>query len=178
LPGLRIVPSGEAGAASTAGWRSLLAEARADADIVLVDVGAGMHGEAGQVCAACTHALVVLSAEPASLRALPDHLRRIVALGTPGPKLAGIVLNMLDYRAKASLEVLKQLCSGPSARLTFDVPIGRSPAFLEAVARGLPLSRSESGDAPTVGWVFEMLASNVLERLGIGTPTFDDAPLL
>ena len=90
--------------------------------------------------------------------------------------VVGIVLNMLDYRARVSLEVLRDLCGGPSAASVFDVPIARSPAFMEAVARGVPVCRGERTNAATIGWVFETLASSILERLGMATPSFDDMP--
>ena len=181
IPGLRIVPSGDPAAlpaASRAGWAQLFLEAKADADVVLVDTPAGLHGPGATACEAATHALVVVAAEPAGLRALPAHLQRLEVLGSTPPKVAGIVLNMLDFRTRASVDVLRDLCSGPSAPWVFDVPIARSSAFMEAVARGVPVCRGDRDDAPTIGWVFEMLASGILERLGITKPTFDDAPLV
>ncbi|MDP9037324.1 MAG: DUF4388 domain-containing protein [Myxococcota bacterium] len=181
IPGLRILPSGEPTSAtgpSTAAWKYLYDEARAQADIILVDTSAGVHGWTAAVCAAASQALVVVPAEPAALRALPLHLQRLESLGSTPPAIVGIVLNFLDFRAGVSLDVLKQLCSGPSAALVFDVPIARSAAFMEAVARGVPLCRGERADTPTIGWVFEMLASSIQDRLGMTHPLLEDAPLL
>jgi chromosome partitioning protein len=180
VPGLRIVPSGDPAwsVGTTAnGWTRLLAKARAEADIVLVDTAAGLYGVSGEVCAASSHSLVVLAAEPTSLRALPQHLHRLAGLGHPPPNVVGVVLNMLDYRAPVSLETLRELCAGPSAPWVFDVPIARSGAFMESVARGVPVCRRDRAGTPTIGWVFEMLASGILERLGLLTPAFDDALL-
>jgi chromosome partitioning protein len=180
VAGLRIVafgnPNGIAGATRSA-WLGVLDQARREADVVLVDTSAGLYGPAGEACAAASHVLVVLPAEPTAIRALPGHLDRLAALGRSGSAVLGIVLNMLDYHARASLDVLRDLCSGPSGHWIFDVPIARSPAFLEAVARGVPVCRGERQDTPTIGWVFEMLASGILERLGVLTPTFDDGLL-
>ena len=179
IPGLRLIQSGESPAsASRGGWSRLFKDARAEADIVLVDTSAGLHGPSADALAAATHALVVVPAEPAAIRALPAHLRRIELLSNASQKLAGIVLNMLDYRARVSIDVLGELCAGPSAPLVFDIPIARSTAFMEAVARGMPVCRGERADTPTIGWVFEVLASGILERLGIGTQAFDEAPLV
>jgi chromosome partitioning protein len=181
LHGLQILPWGEAPGDTTAppgAWSELFRSARESADIILVDTSAGLRGPSADACAAATHALVVLQAEPAGLRALESHLQRIAALGQPPAQLVGIVLNMLDYRARVSLEVLRDLCGGPSAASVFDVPIARSPAFMEAVARGVPVCRGERANTATIGWVFEMLASSILERLGISTPALDDAPLV
>jgi chromosome partitioning protein len=178
VPGLRIVPTGDptwASALPANGWTKVLAQARAEADIVLVDTPPGLYGIAGDVSAAASHSLVVLAAEPTSIRALAPHLQRLGGLGHPPPIVVGVVLNMLDYRAKVSLDALRELCAGPSAPWVFDVPIARSSAFLDAVARGVPVCRRDREGSPTIGWVFEMLASGILERLGLLAPAFDDA---
>jgi MinD-like ATPase involved in chromosome partitioning or flagellar assembly len=181
ISGLRIVQSGEASAASASaaqGWVAMYREAKADSDIVLIDTSAGLRGPSGHACAAATHALVVVPAEPAGIRGLPAHLQAIESLGPPAPKVAGIVLNMLDYKMRVSLDALRDLCGGPSAPWVFDIPIARSPRFMEAVARGVPVCRGDRNDMPTIGWVFEMLASSILERLGIATTVVDEAPLV
>ncbi len=181
LPGLQIVPTGDfpMDAPSTAwGWPALFKAARAQADIILVDTSAALRGPSGGACAAASHALVVVHAEPAGIRGLPAHLRRIQAMREAPPSVVGIVLNMLDYRARVSLDALADVCAGPSGSWVFDVPIARSPAFMEAVARGVPVCRGERTNSATIGWVFETLASSLLERLGIVTPTFDDLPLV
>ncbi len=179
IPGLRIVQSGDsASATSPAGWARLFDDAKAEADIVLVDTSSDVRGPSGEACTAATHALVVVAAEPSAIRALPAHLQRLKSLGSVPPGVVGIVLNMLDYRARVSLDVLRDLCAGPSASWVFDVPIARSTAFMEAVAKGVPLCRGDRPNTPTIGWVFEMLASGILERLGIITPSFDESPIL
>ncbi|MDP9000314.1 MAG: AAA family ATPase, partial [Myxococcota bacterium] len=181
MAGLRIAQSGDpssATASSPAGWTRLFKGARADSDIVLVDTSAGIHGPSADACAAATHVLVVIPAEPAAIRALPAHLRRLESLGSHPPKVVGVVLNMLDYRAHVSLDVLRDLCASPSAPWVFDIPIARSMAFMEAVARGVPVCGGDRTRTPTIGWVFEMLASGILDRLGIGTPPLAEPPLI
>jgi chromosome partitioning protein len=180
IPGFRIMPTGDPAAApelTKERWSEVFAEARVDADVVLVDTSAGLQGPSGAACAAATHALVVLPAEPTAVRGLPWHMQRLAALGQGPAQVIGLVLNQLDYRARVSLDVLRDVCAGPSSPWVFDVPIARSPAFMEAVARGVPVCRGERADTPTIGWVFEMLASGILERLGIVTPAFDDSLL-
>jgi chromosome partitioning protein len=174
VPGLRVVPSGDpsgAFGASMLAWKQLLKEASVDTDVVLVDTQAGLYGLSGEVCSAATHSLVVLPAEPTAIRALPTYLQRLAALGQAPQNVIGIVLNMLDYRARISLEVLRDLCGGPSAPWVFDIPIARSAAFMEAVARGTLVCRADRTGTPTIGWVFEVLASGILERMGMATPT-------
>jgi chromosome partitioning protein len=181
VPKLRLVPSGTASAAaasSVSGWKQLFREAQAEADIVLVDTAAGARGPGGDACAASTHSVVVLPAEPAAFRALPAHLQRLEALANPSPKVVGILVNMLDYRAGVSIDVLRDLCNSPSAAWIFDIPIARSPAFMEAVAHGEPVCRGDRSDTPTIGWVFEMLASGIQDRLGMASPRAATAPPL
>ena len=180
IAGLSIVPTGdpaELAKAPASAWPTFFAEARRDVDVVLLDAPAGLYGPAGDLCAAATHSLIVLPAEPTAIRALPMHLARLARLGHVPPKVIGIALNQLDYRAPVSLDVLRDLCAGPSAPWVFDIPIARSPAFMESVARGVPVCRGERAGTPTIGWVFEVLASAILERLGLLQPTFDE-PIL
>jgi cellulose biosynthesis protein BcsQ len=179
IAGLRIVPAGDLSSAdrtSAGGWSQLLRDARSESDVVLVDTGSGLQTPAF-VLGACSHVLVVMPAEPTAVRALPGYLKRLEAAGQPPSKVLGIVLNMLDYRARVSIEVLRDLCGGASGPWVFDVPIARSPAFMEAVARGVPVCRSERTGTPTIGWVFEMLAGEILERLGLASVAFDDSLL-
>ena len=180
IHGLRILPSGDVASAqelTKERWADLYASARTDADVIVVDTSTNLHGPSGGACAAASHALVVLPAEPTAIRGLPWHLQRLAALGQGPTQVLGIVLNQLDYRARVSLDVLGEVCAGPSSPWVFDIPIARSPAFMEAVARGVPVCRGERTDTPTIGWVFEMLASGILERLGIVIPVFDEAIL-
>jgi|GEM_PF-472358 len=178
IPGLRILPTGDPASAAELTkdrWSEIFAEACNGADVVVVDTAAGLQGPSGAACAAATHTLVVVPAEPTAVRGLPWHMQRLSALGQTPAQVVGIVLNQLDYRARVSLDVLRDVCAAPSAPWVFDVPIARSPAFLEAVARGVPVCRGEREGTPTIAWVFEMLASGILERLGIATPVFDEA---
>jgi cellulose biosynthesis protein BcsQ len=179
IAGLHVLQSGDPTAeTSLDGWARLFDEAKADADIVVVDTSSDVRGPSSEACAAATHVLVVVAAEPSAIRALPAHLHRLRSLADVPPSVIGIVLNMLDYRARVSLDVLRDLCAGPSAHWVFDVPIARSTAFMEAVARGVPLCGGDRNETPTIGWVFEMLASGILERLGISKAAIDEAPLL
>lgn len=180
MPGLSLYPSGEgtlSGAAPGA-WSQLFATLQQDADLVLIDCPAGLEGCAPSVLTSASHTLIVLAAEPASLRALGRHEAQLAGLGAYSAQLLGLVLNQLDYQARASLRVLEELCTGPDGRWIFDVPIPRSPAFLEASSRGVPIAHESSSARPTIGWVFELLASSVLERLGLLAPCLAATPLL
>jgi hypothetical protein len=49
---------------------------------------------------------------------------------------------------------------------------------MEASARGIPIAHGEAGISSTIGWVFETLATSLLERLALEEPAFDDSSLL
>ncbi len=139
---------------------------RSAADMVLVDVAAGR----------CT------AAPPTIMRGLHPRARRRSggAFGRPPwpgrdissgsrclPRLRPVTRRRRSEhaglsRARRSLDVLKELCTGPGGSFrVFDVPIARSAALHGSRWRAAsPLwSRGERTDTPTIGWVFEMLAS-------------------
>lgn len=168
VQGLQLLPSGRPQpTASDEDWSKLLKDCGTQADLVLVDCPPGTYGPTLGVARAASHTLIVVPSDPAALRALDKHEQALLSLGAQAPEILGIVLNMLDYQARASIRVLEELCVGPHGRHTFDLPIPRSPAFMEATACCMPLAFSDPGSAPTMAWVFEMLASSVLERLGL-----------
>lgn len=90
----------------------------------------------------------------------------------------GVIINMLDYRARSSIDTLQEACRSPPPELLFDIPITRSPAFLEASALGVPLAPASPRTAPSVAGLFEVLAASVLEKLGLCTPLFEALQLI
>jgi chromosome partitioning protein len=179
VPGLKLLPSGELSEASFRhpGWPALLASAAEQADVVLVDCAPGWYGATLSVLGAATHQLLVLAAEPAAHRLCAAYQARLAQLCAKQPALLGIVINMLEYQTPPSVRALEELSQGEFAQHVLDVPIPRSPAFMEASARGVPIVHVEQGPAPTVAWVFETLATALLERLLLDKPTFAAAPL-
>jgi hypothetical protein len=49
---------------------------------------------------------------------------------------------------------------------------------MEASARGVPIVHVEESASSTIAWVFEALATALLERLQLERPTLASAPLL
>lgn len=179
IEGLKLLPSGELSDDTYRhpGWAPLLATLADQTDVVLIDCAPIWYGATLTALACATHQLTVVAAEPAAQRACSSYQARLPQLVKSPPRALGIVLNMLDYQASASLKALEELCSGEHARLVFDTTIPRSPAFLEASARGLPIVHADRGASPTIAWVFETLATAVLERLELEVPSFA-SPLL
>lgn len=179
IAGLKLLPSGELSDDTYhhSGWAPLLATLADQTDVVLIDCAPAFYGATLTALSCATHQLTVVAAEPFAQRACSGHQARLLQLVKSPPRALGILLNMLDYQASASLHALEELCAGEHARLVFDTTIPRSPAFMEASARGLPIVHADQGASPTIAWVFETLATAVLERLELEVPAFA-SPLL
>jgi chromosome partitioning protein len=167
VPGLWLLPSGELNDSNYAhdGWGYLLAQLSSRFDLVLVDCAPLLYGATPSVLRYASHQLVVVAAEPAARAACKALEERVQRELVEAPALLGIVLNMLDYQVRASVSALEQLSESEYARHVFDIPIPRTPAFMEASARGIPIAHGEAGSSSTIGWVFETLATSLLERL-------------
>jgi chromosome partitioning protein len=174
------MPSGELNETSYGhdGWGHLLSLLSSRFDLVLVDCAPLLYGATLSVLRYATHQLVVVAAEPAARAACKALQERIQAQLVEPPPVLGIVLNMLDYQVRASVNALEQLSESEYAQHVFDIPIPRSPAFMEASARGIPIAHSEAGTSSTIGWVFETLATSLLERLALEEAAFGESPLL
>jgi chromosome partitioning protein len=179
-PGLTLLPSGELSDSGQQhpGWKPLLTSLAARFDIVIVDCPPILYGATPSVLRAASHQLLVVGAEPAALQACQAFQERLERELSQGPRLLGLVLNMLDYQVRASVRALEQLGESNFASALFDVSIPRSPAFMEASARGIPVAHSEGGAPMTIAWVFDTLAAALLERLELEQPRLSERPLL
>lgn len=178
---LTLLPSGELGERGQQhpGWKALLTTLGGRYDVVLVDCAPMLYGATPNVLRAASHQLMVVAAEPAAREACNAYQARLERELSQGPRLLGLVLNMLDYQVRASVQALEQLGESPFAAALFDIPIPRSPAFMEASARGIPIAHSDGGAPRTIGWVFDTLAAALLERLEQEQPELgNDGPLL
>lgn len=147
-------------------WELLLQELAQRAQIVLVDTPAGMMGSTYQILCACSHVLGVLQAEVLAQRSftmfsdclelIPEHSR---------PKVLGVFLNMLQLKHNVSIEVLRGACEMLPEGWLFETSVPRNAAFLDANAAGLPLHMYDPKHPPAVSWLFDTLASEVVERL-------------
>ena len=174
IPGLKLMLSGDLSDDTYRhpGWQALLTGLAKQADLVLVDCAQGWYGATLSVLGAASHQLLVLAAEPAARRVCSAYRERLEKVTTAKPELLGIVINMLDYQQHNSVRSLEDLSESEYAQHLFEVTIPRSPAFMEASARGIPIVHVEQGASPTIAWVFETLATAVLERLQLERPEF------
>jgi cellulose biosynthesis protein BcsQ len=149
-------------------WRKLLHELSEQAEIVIVDSPAGMFGGTRQLLSGCTHVLGVLQAELIASRSFATLERALELMpSAERPQVVGIVLNMLQTRKRASVQVLQDACAHLPKGWLLDTAIPRSDAFLEATEEGLPLRLLDELNPPAVSWLFDTLASEISARLAL-----------
>jgi chromosome partitioning protein len=160
----------------TAEWNALLAEARKLATVVLVDCPAGMFDVTSDVLGACTHAVGVVQSELVASRSSSMLMRGIQAIPAERrPRFLGVVVNMFQGRSEASLEAFHAITS--DAAPLFETTIPRSDAFAEACLAGVPVRFVQRrGQPPPVSWLFDMLATEVCDRIGVATRGDDRTP--
>jgi cellulose biosynthesis protein BcsQ len=187
LPHLRIMPAVGEQLPDTAamlqdyskGWQKLLRRLSEESEIVIVDGPAGMFGGTRQFLSSCTHVLGVLQAELIASRSF-STLERALEMTPPAerPQVVGIVLNMLQPRHGASVKVLQDACAHLPRGWLLDTAIPRSDAFLDATQEGVPLRLLDEENPPAVSWLFDTLAGEITERLGLEVPERKPRPFL
>jgi chromosome partitioning protein len=177
IPGLRIIPAmGETVAASLTGgvpdvglWRRFLEKPRSDADLVLVDLPAGMFGVSQEALRAVTHVLGVLQAEVIPQRSFEMFQRGLSSVNSSA-KVLGVVLNMFQRSHPASVSVLVEAGQDFPSEWLFGTPIPRSEVFLDASEQGMPVSLADGNAASIVSLLFDALATELRERLELSQP--------
>ena len=161
LPDLDLVATDTGGA-----WGRLLGSLAARADVVVVDTPAGMFGPTAAILRAVTHVVGVLQAEVLAARSFERFYTGLAALPEAHrPKVAGVVLNMLQTRHHASLGVFQDALQNVPSDWLFDTTIPRHPAFLDATEEGVPLRQLDEDTPPPVAFLFDNLAGELAERL-------------
>jgi cellulose biosynthesis protein BcsQ len=147
-------------------WREVFLALSVHADIVLVDTPAGVFGGTTSILQACTHVLGVLQAEVISKRSFSMFERALTAM-TGAPAVVGVVINMFQRSQGASLAVFADATSDMPPSWVFDTTIPRSNDFLSSSDAGMPLRLMPDSGPSTITWLFDMLGSEVRERLHI-----------
>lgn len=176
LPNLRLMPAlGNELPETSAllgvhdkGWQELLRALSGEAEIVIVDGPAGMFGGTRQFLGSCTHVLGVLQAELIASRSFTMFERALSHIPRgERPEVVGVVLNMLQSRHSSSVRVLQEACAQLPKGWLLDTAIPRSDSFLEASEEGLPLRLLDEHNPPAVSWLFDTLASEISDRIGL-----------
>jgi chromosome partitioning protein len=144
-------------------WQDVLRGIRDHADLVIIDLPAGMHGLTSRVLDGCTHVLGVLQAETIPKRSFSMFHKGLEALPR-APQVVGVVLNMFRRSHSASLSVLVDAGTDFPPSLMFETTIPRNDAFLDAAEEGMPVALA--GNSGTfIGLLFDTLAKEVVERM-------------
>ncbi len=149
-------------------WERVLAELNDAADIIIIDTPAGMYGPSYSVLKACSHILGVLQAEAVAARSFEVFREFLAEIPNP-PQVVGVVLNMLQAKETASLDVLSQADDILGPQWLFDLSIPRNAVFLRASHEGVPLGLLE-GPPPAAAWLFNGIAAELANRLGMEEP--------
>jgi len=152
-------------------WHRLVQEVTKHSDITLVDCPAGMFHATNAALEACTHVVGVFQAEILSSRSFSMFLRGLTAIPeAKRPALAGVVVNMFQGRTEGSIEAFHRICNDGDRHNLFDTTIPRSDAFSRATMIGQPL-RSAGKEATPIAFLFDMLATELCDRVGVGAAT-------
>jgi chromosome partitioning protein len=170
---LRVVPATSGDAARRApdmgeegSWPDVLRGIRDHADIVIVDLPAGMYGLASRVLNGCTHVLGVLQAETIPKRSFSMFQKGLESLPR-APEVVGVVLNMFRRSHSASVSVLADAGVDFPASWMFETTIPRNDAFLDAAEEGMPVALA--GNSGTfIGLLFDTLAKELMDRMKLG----------
>jgi cellulose biosynthesis protein BcsQ len=141
-------------------WRELLERLRAQADLILIDTGAGLYGHTASILAAATYVLGVVQAEPLSAR-LADRFQHVLpGLAGGGASLLGLVVNMVAPDSTTSVEALEAVAARHQGEL-FATGIPRTGSIPSASRAGGPAL----ADDPALAGIFEDLAAEICARL-------------
>lgn len=183
IPELSFIPVGSGRSDGEQLARALdrvLELAAESTDLILFDTASGLGGSTAAVLRRSANVLVPVQAEPLSLRTLKGTLERLAELREEaGLDLLGVVLTMVQSSDPVSLASVQEVWSVLPSRIVFDGFLPRDPAFLKASAYGVPVQLLSRRRPPAVAAVFESLAGEVEERLGLDPGREDDVvPLL
>ncbi|MEQ9503895.1 MAG: ParA family protein [Deltaproteobacteria bacterium] len=185
MPELTLLPCGRIAIADTHAFGGHLADGRVlrglvdaastDFDVVLFDTPSGFGGSTMGAVRASDFVLCVLQAEPLAVRSLPQVFEVIGDLREEGTnaRLTGILLTMLQPRAKRSLDVAAEVYARLPGDLVLETTIPRDNEFLDASGAGVPMQLLRRRPVPGAR-VFENLAHEVEQRLGLTPDRGDD----
>ncbi len=144
-------------------------------DVMIVDTASGLEGRTRNVLRTADYALLPMQAEPLSVRTLQGVLETIAEVhDQTGLEFAGLVLTMVQSRDEISLETVQEVWNLLPSSLVFEAFLPRDPAFLKASAHGVPVSLLSRRRPPSVASVFDGLAAELEERIGLVSDKDDD----
>jgi chromosome partitioning protein len=186
VPGLSLLLAGDGEALGSEAARARLADPELwrrlavalTADVLVIDTPSGLYGPTLAAAGIADHMLVPLQAEPLALRTTTQVLEVVARAREGGARLtlAGFVLSMLESRNEVSLSVAQESWRTFPHDLVWRTSLPRDPAVLRASAQGVPLGLL-GRRPPPMAKVFEQLAAEAEERLGLLTGEHHAEPL-
>ncbi len=157
--------------------QALLRELEGD-DVVLLDTPSGFVGATMGALRAAHHILVPVQAEPIAARTLMRTFEIIKSLETEGSsaRLLGLLVTMLQRSDPSSVAIAEDICRTVPAGWVLQSSIPRDRHFLEASASGVPVGLLRKRPPP-VAAVFESLAAELEDRLGLHGQDEADVPI-
>ena len=179
VPGLELLPLGQLRAIDEGRWMAsledgrhlekLFADLRARADVVLVDTPSGLGGVTAGALRASDFALI--QAAPLAGRPVRRILELLVELRKEGAEiqLAGFVLNMLQSRRQASLDVAQESWRMFPDNVVMETSVPRDTCFLDASAATVPVAMLRRLPPP-IAAIFDRLAAELEPKIGLEVP--------
>lgn len=176
LPRLRVILAGSVSddadhvtyqqlVAGTSVLPELLATARGNYDVVVVDTPPGLGMITRRALQATQHVVVPLQCESLALQTTPQILRVIEGIVAENEELAlqGILLTMFDPGNPTSERVAEYVRRSLPPNIVFDTVIPRTAAAADAFTAGRPVIVRSPGDPAALAYV--ELAATLADRL-------------
>ncbi|MEL7371459.1 MAG: ParA family protein [Myxococcota bacterium] len=158
--------------------RHLCRSLRDDLDAIVFDTPSGFGGATLGALKASEYSVCPVQAEPVAARLVLRVLDVIAGLREEGANvaLAGILITMIQQQSRPSATVAEELWQSLPKDLLFKTSIPRDPAFLDASAAGVPIGLLRRR-APPVAMMFEQLAGELEQRVGLLAKESRDEPI-
>jgi chromosome partitioning protein len=146
-------------------------------DIVILDTPSGLHGPTEGILRNCSHVLVPQQCEPLALRSLMltvDFLNQLQTENENACSLVGVVMTMADQNLEESKQIVEEIKRILPPELVCQAFIPRDPAIINASMKGMPLGLIRGGAPPPVALIFDQLAAELEDKLGLSKPQQTD----
>jgi chromosome partitioning protein len=188
LDTLRIVMAGKIPTQDISKWCSSLQDgallkpffqhaSEAGYDIVILDTPSGLHGPTEGILRNCSHVLVPQQCEPLALRSLMmtvDFLNSLQTENENSCSLVGVVLTMADSEVEESKQIVDEIKRILPPELVCQAMVPRDSAVIQASMKGMPLGLIRGGAPPPASLIFDQLAAELEDKLGLVKPQQSD----
>lgn len=188
LDELKIVMAGKIPSQEISKWCSSLQDGallkpffqsarEAGYDIVILDTPSGLHGPTEGILRNCSHVLVPQQCEPLALRSLMmtvDFLNQLQTENEDSCSLVGVILTMADAESPDSSQIVEEIKRILPPELVCQALVPRDNAVIHASMKGMPLGLIRGNAPPPVALVFDQLAAELEEKLGLSKPQQSD----